>query len=198
METENKICQNCHKQFTIESEDFNFYKKINVPAPTWCPDCRMERRMSFVVTWSVFWRNCDKCGNKTFSMYPPEQEVKVFCPPCFWADDWDGTEFAMDYDPSRSFFSQVKELIGKAPLLALDVNYTTLKNSDYSNGLAWGKNCYMTFWADYCEDTYYSSILKGLKHSADCIRGYDSELCYESIGFSRCYNMFFSDQCDDC
>jgi len=191
-------CQNCKKDFIIEIEDFNFYEKIKVSPPTWCSGCRLERRLSFVVTWGVFWRACDRCDKKTFSMYPPEQKVKVFCPDCFWADDWDGTEYGKDYDSSRPFWEQIKELLESVPLLAIDVNYTTLKNSDYSNGIGWSKNCYMTFWADFCEDVFYSSILNKLKRSADCIRGYESELCYGSVGFSRCYNMFFSDQCDDC
>lgn len=198
MNSEVRSCQNCKKDFTIESEDFKFYEKINVPAPFWCPKCRLERRLAFVVSWSVFWRDCDKCGKRTFSMYSPEQKLNVFCPDCFWADDWDGTEYGLDYDSQKPFLEQVNELLKRVPLVALDVNYTTLKNSSYSNGMAWCKNCYLTFWADYCEDVYHSSLLKSLKFSSDCIRGYDSELCYGSIGFSRCYNLFFSDQCDDC
>ncbi len=27
-------CQNCHQEFIIEPEDFDFYEKIQVPAPT--------------------------------------------------------------------------------------------------------------------------------------------------------------------
>jgi hypothetical protein len=49
MKTETKTCQNCKKDFTIESEDFNFYEKIKVPPPTFCPECRIIRRM--------LWRN---------------------------------------------------------------------------------------------------------------------------------------------
>ncbi len=29
-----KTCQNCKQNFTIESEDFVFYEKIDVPPPT--------------------------------------------------------------------------------------------------------------------------------------------------------------------
>ncbi len=197
-ESETKVCQSCKKDFTIEPEDFGFYEKMKVPPPTWCPECRMVRRLAFVDTWSVFLRNCDKCSKKILSMYPPEQKVVSYCPSCFWADDWDGTEYALDYDPKRPFLYQIKELREKVPFLSLDVNHTTIKNSEYSNGISWCKNCYLTFWADYCEDVYYSSLLKGLKHSADCIRGYDSELCYESIGFTKNYKTFFSDECDNC
>ncbi len=47
MKSETKTCQNCKKDFIIEPEDFNFYEKIKVPPPTWCPECRMVRRMVF-------------------------------------------------------------------------------------------------------------------------------------------------------
>ena len=198
MERENKICQSCHKQFTIEPEDFNFYKKINVPAPTWCPKCRLERRICFINNWDIYWRDCDKCGEKTMSMYSLDQNMAVYCLSCWWKDDWDGTEYAMEYDSKRSFLEQVKELSDKTPFMALNNLFTSLKNCNYSNGIAWSKDCYLTFWADYCDNVYHSSMLNGLKYSSDCLRGFHSELCYGSMGFSRCYRMFFSDECDDC
>src|SRR3989344_340583 len=46
-QSEKRICQNCKKDFTIEPDDFNFYEKIKVSAPTWCWSCRMARRMDF-------------------------------------------------------------------------------------------------------------------------------------------------------
>ena len=195
---QNVICQNCKTQFTIEPEDFNFYEKIKVPPPTWCPQCRMERRMSFVNAWNVSFRNCDKCGKKTLSIYSPEQEIVVYCSACFWVDDWDGTEYGMEYDPNKPFLKQIQELSEKTPFSPLDTLYKSLKNSEYSNGIAWSKNCYLTFWADYCEDVYYSSILNLLKFSADCLRAQESELCYESIGVAKCYQCFFSEECDAC
>src|SRR3989344_5252524 len=150
MEPEIKLCQNCKKEFTIEPEDFKFYEKMQVLAPTWCPECRLVRRLSFINTWSLHWRNCDVCKEKTLSEYPPED--------------------------------QVKELSDKTPYVALESQYSTLKNSEYSNSIAWSKDCFQVFWADYCEFVYYSSILNGLKFSSDCLRGWESELCYESTG----------------
>ena len=189
MEKEIKNCQNCKNDFVIEQEDFNFYEKINVPAPTWCPECRLIRRWSFANTWSLYWRNCDMCQGRTMSMYSAENTIEVYCPKCWWSDSWDGTEYAMGYDPSRPFLEQIKELSDKTPYVALESNYSTLKNSDYSNALAWSKDCYQIFWADYCEGVYYSSILNGLKFSSDCLRGWDSELCYGSIGFEKNYRL---------
>jgi len=45
--SQNVICQNCSGEFIIESDDFSFYEKIKVPAPTFCPECRMIRRLVF-------------------------------------------------------------------------------------------------------------------------------------------------------
>ena len=198
MQNETRQCQNCKKDFVIETEDFNFYKKIKVPAPTWCPECRLIRRFSFVNIWNLNWHNCDKCGRRTLSIFLPGQKMPVYCQPCWWSDSWDGTEYAMDYDPKKPFLEQVKELTLKTPYMALSTEYLTNKNSDFSNNIAWSKDCYLTFWADYCENVYFSSILFKLKHSADCLYAKDSELCYESISINKCYRTFFSLDCDNC
>ena len=131
-------------------------------------------------------------------MYYPGQKLIVYCQPCWWADGWDGTEYAMEYDPSRPFLEQLKELKEKTPYVALESQYATIKNSEYSNGLAWSKDSYLIFWADNCESVFYSSILNGLKFSSDCVRGWDSELCYGSVGFIKNYRVFFSDDTDSC
>jgi len=198
MQNETKICQNCHKDFMIEIEDFNFYEKIKVPAPTWCPECRMIRRLSCINSWSLFYRNCDKCGKRTLSMYPPTQKMTVYCQPCWWADDWDGTEYATDYDKNRPFLEQWKELSAKTPYSVLETGYLTLKNCEYSNSIAFSKNCILATWADFCENVYFSSILNGAKDTADSLRIFGGELCYESIGIDKCYQVFYSQECEAC
>ncbi len=196
--SETKICQNCKKDFTIEPEDFNFYEKIKVPAPTFCPECRLIRRWSFTNTWNLFWNKCKKCEKRVLSMYSSGDRIKIYCQPCWWGDSWDGTEFAKEYDRTRPFFDQIKELMSEVPFPALQSSYTTLKNSEYCNHLGSCKNCYLVFWADYCESVFYSTILNKLRFSSDCIRGWDSELCYESIGFINNYRTFFSDESENC
>lgn len=198
MSSDTKSCQNCKKDFTVELEDFNFYEKMQVPAPTWCPECRMIRRLSCANSWSLFWRNCEKCGKRMLSMFSPAKKLNIYCQPCWWGDSWDGSEYAMEYDPTRPFLAQVKELSEKTPYATLESTYTTLKNCEYSNSIAYSKNCFMVIWADFCENVYYSSILNTLKWSSDCIRGWKSELCYGSISFIRGYRVLFSEECDDC
>jgi len=198
METQTKVCQNCKKDFKIESDDFGFYEKIKVPPPTWCPECRLIRRISSTNSWSLFYRNCDKCGKRTLSQYSLEQKITVYCQPCWWADDWDGSEYGMEYDANRPFFAQLKELSLKTPYVALENAYTTLKNCDYCNSLGYSKNCFLAVWGDYSESVYFSSLLNNAKDTADSLRIFKSELCYEDIGQNDCYRVFYSQECDAC
>lgn len=191
-------CQNCKKDFVIDERDQLFYKKINVPHPTWCSQCRIERRLSTHNVWSVYWRNCDMCEKKTLSMYHKETPVKVYCNACWWGDSWDGTEYGMDYDPNKNFFEQIYELSRKTPWVALEVVTPSMVNSEYCNGASYLRNCYLVFWADYCENTTNSSIILELKDSSDCMRARESELCYGSIGINKSYRTFFSEECDAC
>ncbi|MEI8174918.1 MAG: hypothetical protein WCG28_03140, partial [bacterium] len=69
---QNKKCQNCKKDFTIESEDFNFYEKMKVPAPTFCPMCRVERRATFRNERKLFKVKDVLTGKNIFSLYPAE------------------------------------------------------------------------------------------------------------------------------
>jgi len=198
MNSETKSCQNCKKDFIIEPEDFNFYEKIKVPPPTWCPECRMIRRFSFMNVWNLYKRSCAKCGEDTLSVYSKDKLNIIYCNSCWWGDSWDGREYAMDYDSSRNFFDQLHELFLKTPWQALDNEHSTNKNSKYVSGTAYQRNCYMNFWADYCENVFYSSYEDHLKDSVDCFRMKDSELCYESVGCNKCYRVFFSEECDFC
>ena len=198
MEAQSKTCQNCKKEFTIETEDFNFYEKIKVPPPTWCPECRMIRRLSCANGWSLFFRNCDKCGKRTLSMYSPSSKLTIYCQICWWADDWDGTEYAMEYDSGRPFFNQLKELSEETPYQALETDYPTLKNCDYCNALGYCKNCLLAIWADNCENTFHSSLINENKDIADSLLIFSSELCYQSRWLHKSYRTFYSQDCDAC
>lgn len=80
---ENKICQSCKKDFVIEQEDFNFYEKIKVPPPTWCPECRFQRRLAFMNVYSLYERNCDKCGIEIKTSYAPDRPEIIYCEKCY-------------------------------------------------------------------------------------------------------------------
>ena len=91
MEQEIKKCQNCKKEFTIEPEDFNFYEKIKVPPPTFCPECRLQQRMIFRNERTLYKRKCDAPGHfeDIISLFPGELNQKVYDHNYWWSDGWD-------------------------------------------------------------------------------------------------------------
>ncbi|MBI4094987.1 MAG: hypothetical protein HY435_02220 [Candidatus Liptonbacteria bacterium] len=86
MKLETKVCQNCKNQFTIEPEDFQFYEKIAVPPPTFCPACRFQRRLMFRNERVLYKRTCDLCTQSILSIFAPDKPYKVFCQPCYNAE----------------------------------------------------------------------------------------------------------------
>ncbi|MCC6323880.1 hypothetical protein IT400_03770 [Candidatus Nomurabacteria bacterium] len=195
MNSETRNCQNCKKDFNIDPDDFAFYSKLNVPAPTFCNICRMQRRFMFRNERTLYKRNCDLCKNSTISIFSPDKQSKVYCSKCWWGDDWDTGDYYLDYDPNKNFFEQMKELQTKAPFMDKVSSFLTLENSDYVNHSAYCKNCYMITTADYCENVYHSNILLNVKDSCDVTMVGPAELLYGSIGGGGSSRAFFSKNC---
>jgi len=191
-------CQNCQREFTVEPEDFDFYEKIQVPAPTFCPECRLKRHMCFLNERSLYKRKCDMCGENVVSMYSPDKKIIVYCCRCWWSDKWDGGQYARGYNPSIPFLKQIKELMRQTPQMALESNYLALKRSEYVNYASTCKNCYLSYVADRCENVFYSEILLDNKDSLDGTMYRNCELCYSLLNCRKCYKVFFSEDCENC
>jgi len=187
-----KICQNCKKDFIIDTEDFIFYEKIQVPAPTFCPDCRLVRRLAVRNERTLYKRICPKCSKNVISIYAPESPHTVYCNPCWWKDDWDPMTYGREYDFNRPFFEQFNELYNQAPLSALHTLYQTLENSEYVNMAGHLKNCYLLFNSDYDENCSYGTEIEHSKECYDNIIMEECELSYGNVNGEKSYNVFFS------
>ncbi|MBI4085218.1 MAG: hypothetical protein HY432_01790 [Candidatus Liptonbacteria bacterium] len=198
MNNESKICQNCKQNFVIEPEDFDFYKKIDVPPPTWCPECRLQRRLLFMNERTFYKRDCDKCGKNVISMFPAGSHKKVYCSPCWWSDDWGAEEYAHDYDFSKTFFRQFAELYAEVPEMARIVNESSLVRSDYSNISGYLKDCYLVLNSDYCEECSYCEFLEQSKSCLDVTHALSCEKCYNAINCYKCYGSTNLFNCDEC
>ncbi|MBI4239937.1 hypothetical protein HY620_03035 [Candidatus Uhrbacteria bacterium] len=198
MTTEKRTCQNCKKDFQIEPEDFVFYDKIKVSAPTFCPECRLMRRLAWRNERSLHARVCDKCGKPMISVFSPETGLTVYCQPCWWSDSWDPMDYGVEYDPQKPFILQVVELFRNVPVMGLFSLYPTLINSEYTNMVGSLKDCYLLTYSDYNENcSYGASII----HSKDCFDNLmleNCELCYESINCRNCYKTWYSLDCQNC
>lgn len=196
MEAQIKICQNCKQDFVIESEDFNFYEKIKVPPPTFCGECRSQRRMAWRNERSLYKRNCDLCKKNIISIYPKEVSFPVYCYDCWWSDKWDPLDYALDYDFSKSLLKQLLELNSKVPHQALNVlgNF----NSPYINQAWHSKDSYMCFDLGYGENVLYSNACHFIKDSSDCSYSKKLDLCYECIDTRDSSMSSYLHNCKNC
>ena len=145
MNAETKVCKNCSEEFTIEPDDFSFYGKLKVPPPTWCPHCRFVRKMVFINQRSLYKGVCGRCHVSMISMYHADTPIITWCPKCHLSDDWDARDYARDYDFSKNFFEQFRELKYSVPHRALDQNERNGESCEYANLCYSSKDVYLSF-----------------------------------------------------
>ncbi len=198
--TETKICQNCRQNFTIEAEDFDFYEKIKVPPPTFCPDCRLQRRLLWRNERTLYRRKCNAPGHTEdmISYIAPEKPYTVYDQRFWWSDDWNPLAYGKEYDFSKPFFAQFKELLVRTPHASLSSAYASMVNSDYSNWAGDLKNCYLVTDADFVQDSGYSSSIFQSRDCYDCNTVSDSELCYENVNCRKDYRVVYSVDSHEC
>ena len=195
MQTKN--CQNCKSDFNIEPDDMAFYEKMKVPAPTWCPDCRLVRRMQFRNERSLYHRTCDSCKQKKIFMYSDTTPFPVYCKECWWKDNWGGLLYGRQYDFSVPFFVQMYELMKTVPRPGT-IQQGNNVQSEYSNRVTDMRNCYLVFNSIVSENCMYGNLLNGSK---DCVDGFNNltcEQCYQCVDVSKCYRCFFSQESQEC
>lgn len=190
------LCKNCQKEFTITDADREFYRKTEVPEPTWCPDCRRLRRQNWRNERFLFYRDCSFSGKKILAEYPVESPFLIYRTDIWHSDAWQTPQ--KDYDPTRPFLEQWRELQLITPRAATFVSLETMENSDYCNSASYLKNCYMVFADQNSEDLYYAVYCYDTNSSADCFNVLDSELCYDSVDLKKCYNVSYSVNCQNC
>src|SRR3989344_1278529 len=167
MNQETKNCKNCKKDFIIEPEDFKFYEKVKVPAPTWCFECRQVRRYAWRNERTLYRRNCDLCKKSMVTIYSPNKPFVVYCNECWWGDGWDPASYGRDFDFSRPFFEQFSELQHVVPRMGLLNKNST--NSEYTNHAGNNKNVYLSFSVLDGENIMYSTwMMKNCRDSMDC------------------------------
>ncbi len=198
-------CTQCQATFTIDQRDLDFYdkvspefggKKIAIPPPTLCPDCRLQRRLTWRNERTLYFRSCDATGKKILSVFSPDTPFKAFHHEAWYGDGWSGLDAGKPFDFHRPFFEQFQELIKNVPLLALNVQ--SIQNCEYVNECGWSKNCYLTIEADQNEDSMHGYRVFFVKNCVDCTEVFRSQQCYECVDCENCFNLRWSQLCKQC
>ena len=202
---ENKICQNCKQSFAVQPDDFSFYEKINVPPPTFCPDCRLQRRLAWRNDLSFYNRTCDLCGKNIISLYHKDKPLTVYCNKCWWSDKWDPKVYGRDIDFSRPFFEQFRELQDKVPLPAMfNDDGVGSVNCEYTQNTTFAKNCYMgaMSWKGDTIMYYYHIDGPEARDNVDVLDLFGhTQVIYDSACLDHCYNCrncYYSTGLTDC
>ncbi len=196
MNQETKTCQNCKSSFVVDRDDLDFYEKIQVPPPTFCPECRTIRRMTWRNERTLYKRACEKTGKQIISCFAPDSGIHVYDRDVWWSDEWDPLSFGREYDFSKSFFLQFRELLNEIPMPS--VFNSRCVRSDYGNHNGELKDSYLVFATWGGENLLYSSQIMGAKDSSDLLVVSNSELCYEVIGSSKLYRVVYAENCENC
>lgn len=193
-----RICAHCQQQFTITTADTAFYQKIAVPPPTWCPPCRLQRRMAWRNEKTLYQRQCDLCQQTIISIYRPGAPFPVYCQTCWWSDQWDPLHYGQPYDPKQYFFAQLQQLHQRVPRVAL--TNTNSENSDYTNYAGNDKNCYLIFANanGHNENCAYGKCFSACRDTVDGLYLQDCELVYNSIDCRSCYRVAHAQYCSNC
>jgi len=200
-----KSCRQCAQQFEITTDDLVFHDKVSpvfagkkqqISPPTLCPSCREQRRMAFRNERKLYLRKCDLCGKQMVTTYSPDKKFTVYCSPCWWSDKWDPLAFAREYDFSRTFFDQYRDLQQVVPRLGMLSILN--ENSDYTNCVSNLKDCYLIFSSDFSRDCMHGTWYE---YSNSCVDNYaidHCELTYGSFFSNKLYNCRYAVNSSSC
>lgn len=191
-----KKCQNCRNDFLLDAEERAFYEKMEMPSPTFCPQCKFQRLMAWRNERSLYRRKNNFSGGEMISNISPEKPFTVYDQKSWWSDKWDPMNYGRDYDFSKPFFQQFRELLEAVPLAAL--YNENMVNSEYCNHSGDAKNCYLVFGGIWMENMLYSRGVFKSKDSMDVLFVDQAELNYETIDCQKCFNVSFSKNARSC
>ena len=203
MNQETRRCQNCKQSFVIEPEDFGFYEKMKVPAPTFCWECRRQRRSGWRNLVNLYKRKSDLTGASVISVYAPDSGIKLYSPKEWHSDKWNAFDYGQAYDFSKPFFAQYAELLRNVPKPSTDTDDGLLSvNCMYSNDLSMSKDCYLVITAWKLENAMYSFYAVSGKDLIDVHTSFGKdEGNYETVNTEHCYQcryVYESTGCSDC
>src|SRR3989338_9207297 len=196
MKSETKICQNCNQNFVIEPGDFSFYEKMKVPAPTFCHDCRFQRRLLFRNNRVFYKRECGLCSKSMISLYHKDQPFKIYCRNCWLSDKWNPMDYGKEYDFSKPFFEQFRDLMRETP--RANLYQTNFISSDYCNYGLDLKECYLLFGGINNERVFFANQVFDSKDSLDVAFSEKIEFSYDIFECARTNKLFFSHHSYDC
>lgn len=214
---ERKNCEKTDEEFPIFQSEKEFFvqisptfagQKFSIPTPRLCPSEREKRRTVRRNERKLYRRNCDATGKPIITQYAPDAPYKVYDQKVWRGDSWNPLDYWRNFDFSKTFTENYRELYLVVPKLSLyNINPT---NSEYCHCCTDLKNCYLVTGAMRDEDSLYLHYADDNLKCVDCYMTHRSENCYQCTDCTDCYALqhgqnchnsrqsFFLYGCDNC
>ncbi|MFA5793081.1 MAG: hypothetical protein WC897_04415 [Candidatus Gracilibacteria bacterium] len=76
-------CETCGKNYKFIKQEFDFYKRFDLPLPCQCFDCRYQKRRLLRNPRALWNRACAECSKNILTSYSPDRTEKVLCEECY-------------------------------------------------------------------------------------------------------------------
>ncbi|PIP68852.1 hypothetical protein COW91_02540, partial [Candidatus Nomurabacteria bacterium CG22_combo_CG10-13_8_21_14_all_32_8] len=77
------VCTKCSRNYRLIKRELEFYRKMVVPIPRKCWNCRFLDRIDRRGPYKFWKRNCDKCKKEITTNYAPDRPEIVYCKSCY-------------------------------------------------------------------------------------------------------------------
>lgn len=191
-----KKCLHCKADFEITTNEKDLYSKVDIAEPNICVTCRWKQHFAFWPFGKFRTGTSDLSGEKLITVLPNKARYPIYTSKEWWSDAWDPMEYGQDYDPSRSFFDQLKELQEKVPRPHQQGAQSV--NCDWCDDTWESKNCYLSRSISKSENLLYAYRAINVKNSIDISHVFDLEQCYDCVYCFNSYELFFSRNSRDC
>lgn len=78
--------QKCTTAFKITPQELQFYRRMNIPLPALCHNCRYYERLKRRNPPRLYDRQCSKCSAAIKTPYAPDRPEIVYCESCYNAE----------------------------------------------------------------------------------------------------------------
>jgi hypothetical protein len=87
------VCTKCAKNYRLTHNELNFYRRMNIPIPRTCPECRHVERFNKRGPNKLWHRTCmcqqaehshaQNCPNEFETNYSPDRTEIIYCESCY-------------------------------------------------------------------------------------------------------------------
>lgn len=78
-------CLLCRGNFKIISQELSLYRKMGLPVPRICSNCRHVARLARRTAYKLWQRACARCQKEIFTAYATDRPETVLCEDCYLA-----------------------------------------------------------------------------------------------------------------